>query len=159
MNKVVVVFLKNENLVKTMIENGIWVKENDVPVTPLSAPVTKVSVSNIPLFIGNDVIVKEPSRFRKIAGGVKTIPIGCKNALLKQNQGLQRVVENNVATEDRLQAETVNVECDMMNIQKESNTEVRQGIHVVNDDEKPSGSGVSDGSAQQNTDGPKCEAF
>lgn len=46
MNKVVVVFLKKENLVKTMIEKGIWVQENDVPVTPLSAPVTKVTVSN-----------------------------------------------------------------------------------------------------------------
>lgn len=46
MNKAVVVFLKNEHLVKTMIENGIWVKEMYVPVTPLSAPATKVTVSN-----------------------------------------------------------------------------------------------------------------
>lgn len=59
-------------------------------------------------------------------------------------------------TEDSLQAETVNVESGVMSIQKESNIEVRQAVHVVNYNEKPSGSA---GSAQKNTDGPDCEAF
>lgn len=90
MNKAVVVFLKNEHLVKTMIENGIWVKETYVPVTPLSAPATKVTVSNVPPFISSDSIVKELSRFGKIAGGVKMIPLGCKNASLKHVLSFRR---------------------------------------------------------------------
>lgn len=90
MNKAVVVFLKNEHLVKNMIENGIWVKETYVAVTPLSAPATKVTVSNVPPFISSDSIVKELSRFGKIAGGVKIIPLGCKNASLKHVLSFRR---------------------------------------------------------------------
>lgn len=44
MNKAALVFLKNLNLVTTMIENG---NLRHVPVTPLSAPATDVTVSNV----------------------------------------------------------------------------------------------------------------
>lgn len=37
MNKAVVVFLRNENQVKNLIERGIWINETYVPLTPLSA--------------------------------------------------------------------------------------------------------------------------
>ncbi|KAI7811476.1 hypothetical protein IRJ41_016490 [Triplophysa rosa] len=66
MNKAVVVFLKS----------GIWVKETFVPVTPLSAPATKVTLM----------------RFGKIASPVKTVPLGCKNAALKHVISFRRHV-------------------------------------------------------------------
>ncbi len=58
MNKAMVVFLKTEQLVNQLTESGIWIKEMFVPVTPLAAPATKVTISNVPPFISNDAITK-----------------------------------------------------------------------------------------------------
>jgi len=80
MNKAVIVFLKTEQLVNQVSENGLWIKETFVPVTPLTAPATKVTVSNVPPFVSNDAIVKELSRYGKVASPVRNIPLGCKNA-------------------------------------------------------------------------------
>lgn len=92
MNKAVVVFLKNENQVKTLIESGIWINETYVHITPLSAPATKIIISNVPPFVGNESIVKELTRFGKIAGAVKEISLGCKNAALKHVLSFRRHV-------------------------------------------------------------------
>jgi len=92
MNKAVVVFLKSENQVKTLIESGIWINETYVPITPLSAPATKIVISNVPPFVGNEIIIKELTRFGKIAGAIKEIPLGCKNAALKHVLSFRRHV-------------------------------------------------------------------
>ncbi len=92
MNKAVVVFLKSESLVNELTVSGIWVKETFVPVTPLSAPATKVTVSNAPPFISNEAIVKELLRFGKIASPVKAVPLGCKDAALKHVLSFRRHV-------------------------------------------------------------------
>lgn len=92
MNKAVVVFLKSEALVNELTVSGIWVKETFVPVTPLSAPATKVIVSNAPPFISNEAIVKELLRFGKIASPVKAVPLGCKDAALKHVLSFRRMV-------------------------------------------------------------------
>ncbi len=63
MHKAVVVFLKNEKQVKDLIESGIWINETFVPITPLSVPATKVIISNVPPFIGNEGITRELTRF------------------------------------------------------------------------------------------------
>jgi len=57
----IVVFLKSEALVNQLavVAYGI---------TPLSAPATKVTISNVPPFVCNDVITKELQRFGNIAG-------------------------------------------------------------------------------------------
>ncbi len=92
MNKAMVVFLKSEPLVNELTVSGIWVKEMFVPVTPLSAPATKVTISNVPPFISNEIILKELQRFGKIASPVKTIPLGCKNAALKHVLSFRRQI-------------------------------------------------------------------
>jgi len=92
MNKAVVVFLKSEALVNQLTVSGIWVKEAFVPVTPLSAPATKVTISNVPPFVSNDVIIKELQRFGKIAGPARMIPLGCKNTALKHVLSFRRQV-------------------------------------------------------------------
>ncbi len=58
MNKAVVVFLKAEALVNKLTVDGLWVKEAFVPVSPLSAPATKITISNVPPFVSNVVIIK-----------------------------------------------------------------------------------------------------
>ncbi|XP_050957201.1 uncharacterized protein LOC127158092 [Labeo rohita] len=66
MYKAIVVFLKSEALVNQLTVSGVWVKESFVPVTPLSAPETKITVSNVPPFISNDAIIKELGRFEPV---------------------------------------------------------------------------------------------
>ncbi len=92
MNKAVVVFFKSEPLVNELTVSGIWVKEMFVPVTPLSAPATKVTISNGPHFLSNETILKELQRFGKIASPIKTIHLGCKNAALKHVLSFRRQI-------------------------------------------------------------------
>lgn len=58
-DNILIVFLKTEQLVNQVTENGLWIKEMFVPVTPLTAPATKVTISNVPPFVSNDAIVKK----------------------------------------------------------------------------------------------------
>lgn len=101
MNKAIVVFLKSEALVNELTVNGIWVKETFVSVTPLSAPATRVTVSNIPPFVPNEVVTKELTRFGKIASPVKSIPLGCKNSMLKHVLSFRRQVYMFLTTPDK----------------------------------------------------------
>lgn len=92
MNKAVVVFFKSDSLVNQLTVSGIWVKETFVTVTPLSAPATKITISNVPPFISNETVTKELQRFGKIAGPVRMIPLGCKNAALRHVLSFRRHV-------------------------------------------------------------------
>lgn len=101
MNKAVVVFLKTEQHVNQIIENGLWVKGMFVPVTPLYAPATKVTISNVPPFIKSEVIVKELSRFGKVVSPVKVVPLGCKNPALKHVMSFRRQVHMFLNSQDK----------------------------------------------------------
>lgn len=101
MNKAVVVFLKSESLVNQLIVSGIWVKETFVRVNPLSTPATKITISNVPPFISDEMITKELQRFGKIAGPVRTIPLGCKNVALKHVLSFRRQVYMFLNSPDR----------------------------------------------------------
>ncbi|KAL7838604.1 hypothetical protein AOLI_G00270080 [Acnodon oligacanthus] len=91
MNKAVVVFLV-ESCVSRLTESGIWVKGNMVQVSPLSAPATRVIVSNVPPFIKNEVLLKELARFGKFASDMKMIPLGCKNSAVRHVLSFRRQV-------------------------------------------------------------------
>ena len=54
MNEAVVGFLKSAEQVSSLIESGIFVKETDIPIHPLSAPANRVTISNVPAFIENE---------------------------------------------------------------------------------------------------------
>lgn len=92
MNKSIVVFLKSDSMVNQLTVSGIWVKEKFVTVTPLSAPATKIIISNVPPFISNETITKELQRFGKISSSVRMIPLGCKNNALKHVLSFRRQV-------------------------------------------------------------------
>ena len=92
MNKAVVVFFKRVNFASLIIASGLWIKGVFVQVNPLSAPATRVTISNVPPFIKSDAIEKELSRFGKFAGPMRMIPLGCKTAELKHVMSFRRQI-------------------------------------------------------------------
>ena len=54
-----------------------------VQVTPLFSPSVRVTLSNVPPFIPNDVIQRELLCFGKFASAIKMISLVCKNPELK----------------------------------------------------------------------------
>lgn len=63
-----------------------------VVVSPLVAPTTRVTVSNVPPFIPNDEIERVLSRYGKFASAIKTLRLGCKNEALKHVMSFRRQV-------------------------------------------------------------------
>ncbi|KAK2836049.1 hypothetical protein Q5P01_016533 [Channa striata] len=92
MNKAVVVFLKTEEDVNSLIESGVVIRDMFVQVSPLSAPSTRITVSGVPPFIPSELLANELRRFGKFASGFKTVSLGCKDPKLKHVQSLRRHV-------------------------------------------------------------------
>lgn len=92
MNQAVVVFLKEPNLVNRLIVSGLTVKDAFVQLSPLYTLTTKVTVSNIPPFVSNDVVQRELVRFGKIVSPFKTVALGCKHPALKHVASFRRYV-------------------------------------------------------------------
>lgn len=92
MNKAVVFFVKEEKLVNRLIVNGIVVGGEFVIVSPLVTPMTKVYISNVSPFIGNEYIERALVQYGKCASAIKTIPLGCKNEALKHVMSFRRQV-------------------------------------------------------------------
>lgn len=90
MNKAVVIFFKKVSFASKLIASGLWIKGVFVQVNPLSAPATRVTISNVPPFIKNETIERELSRFGKFAGPMRMIPLGCKTADLKHVLSFRR---------------------------------------------------------------------
>ncbi len=59
MNKAVVVFLKEQNLVNRLIVNGLVINGAFLQLSPLYAPSTKVTISNVPPFVADEVLQRE----------------------------------------------------------------------------------------------------
>ncbi len=57
-------------------------KDSFLSITPLHAPATKVTISNVPPFVKDDAIIRELTQLGKMASAVKTILLGCKSAKL-----------------------------------------------------------------------------
>lgn len=92
MNKAIVVFLREEQLVARLIDSGIVINGTFCSVFPLATLTTKVTISNVPPFISDDVIERELVRYGKIASPIKTVSLGCKNAALKHVMSFRRQV-------------------------------------------------------------------
>ncbi|KAL1253305.1 hypothetical protein QQF64_017998 [Cirrhinus molitorella] len=92
MNKAVVVFLKEEQLVAQLIESGVVISGSFCPILPLATLTSKVTISNVPPFIPDEVIERELVRFGRIASPIKVILLGCKNSELKHVMSFRRQV-------------------------------------------------------------------
>ncbi|XP_029019281.2 uncharacterized protein LOC114862777 [Betta splendens] len=78
MNGAVVIFLDSVDKVHKVIENGIVINGDSISVSPLTQPAKKVTVSNVPPFVSDELFRKELSRHGKIVSPIKKLPSGCK---------------------------------------------------------------------------------
>lgn len=92
MNKAVVVFLKEERHVHQLIRSAVFIWDVFVSVSPLSTPSMRITVSGVPLFIPNNLLENELSRFCKFASTFVTVSLGCRDPKLKDVQSLRRQV-------------------------------------------------------------------
>lgn len=77
MNGAVVIFLDSIDKVKAVVANRVVSNDAFVPVSPLTQPARKVILSNVPPFIGDEVLERELSRHGKIVSPIKKLPSGC----------------------------------------------------------------------------------
>uniref|UniRef100_A0AAQ4RI02 Aminopeptidase n=1 Tax=Gasterosteus aculeatus aculeatus TaxID=481459 RepID=A0AAQ4RI02_GASAC len=83
MNNAVVIFLDSVEKADAVVVSGIAVHGALVPVLPLSTPAVRVTVSNVPPFIGDEALVEELSKYGKVVSPVKKVSSGCKSPLLR----------------------------------------------------------------------------
>ncbi|KAK6493062.1 hypothetical protein HHUSO_G2538, partial [Huso huso] len=84
MNKAIVVFLNDEQLVHRVVVEGLTIKEKFVSVLPLSSPTgPTVILSNVPPFIENEKLARELARYGKLMSPIKPILLGCKHPEVK----------------------------------------------------------------------------
>lgn len=92
MNKAIVVFVKTIELANQLVDSGIVINGMFTSVLPLSTPAKKVTLSNVPPFIANEVLAKMLSRYGRLVSQIKMIPIGCKSPQLKHVISFRRYV-------------------------------------------------------------------
>ncbi|TWW81727.1 Transposon TX1 uncharacterized 82 kDa protein ORF 1 [Takifugu flavidus] len=100
MSKMVVVFVDNTDKADQLVTTGVVINGELTPVLPLSNPVKKVVVSNVPPFFKNDMLLRELSRHGRIVSPMRLIPLGTKSPLLRHVVSFRRqvsmVLNNNV---------------------------------------------------------------
>lgn len=90
MNKAIVFFLSESQMVDDLVESGLVINDTFVPVLPLSSPSKKVVLSNVPPFIRNEKLEQILQRYGKIASPIKMIPLGCRNQEIKHVMSFRR---------------------------------------------------------------------
>lgn len=90
MNKAVVVFLADVQMVDSLVERGITINDTFVPVLPLSSPSKKIVLSNVPPFIKNEAIQGVLERYGRLTAPIKMIPLGLKNPNIKHVMSFRR---------------------------------------------------------------------
>ncbi len=66
MNNAIVVFVKTVDLANQLVESGVVINGIFTPVLPLSTPSKRVTLSNVPPFISNEVLTGMLSRYGKL---------------------------------------------------------------------------------------------
>ena len=92
MNGAVVIFVDSVAKENKEVETGIVVKNSFVSVSPLTTPAASVTISNIPPFIGEEVLIRELSRHGKIVSAIRKLPSGFKSPLMIHVVGYRRQV-------------------------------------------------------------------
>ena len=92
MNGAVVMFVDSVAKANKVVETGIVVNDSFVSVSPLTTPAARVTISNIPPFIGDELLVKELSRHGKVVSAIRKLPSGFKSPLMRHVVGYRRQV-------------------------------------------------------------------
>lgn len=90
MNKAVVVFLSEVEMVDRLVEEGLVIKDEFVSVLPLSNPSKRVVLSNVPPVASDEMLGKVLERYGKVLGSIKMIHLGCKSAEFKHVTSFRR---------------------------------------------------------------------
>ncbi|KAI2655608.1 Transposon TX1 uncharacterized 82 kDa protein [Labeo rohita] len=85
MNNGVVIFVDSVDKVAMIVEQGVEVKDTFVQAVPLVSPAKRIVLSQVPPFIGNEMLARELSRHG-------TISLGCKSPQLKHVVSFRRQV-------------------------------------------------------------------
>lgn len=99
MNNATVLFLCTIEKANILVETGIVVDSLFTPVLPLSTPLKKITLSNVPPFLSDDILSQTLSRYGKLVSPIKKIPISGESPLLKHVVSFRRFV-NTVMNDD-----------------------------------------------------------
>ncbi|TWW77610.1 Transposon TX1 uncharacterized 82 kDa protein ORF 1 [Takifugu flavidus] len=92
MNKMVVVFVGSTDKADQLVAAGVAIKGEHTPMFPLSNPAKSVVVSNVPLFIKNEMLLRELSRHGRIVSPMRFFALGAKSLLLRHVVSFRRHV-------------------------------------------------------------------
>jgi len=90
MNNATVIFLSNVEKVNQAVESGIVIGGDFVQVLPLTLPSKRVTLSNVPPFLSDQIITEALSRYGKLVSPIKKIPISTGSPLLKHIVSFRR---------------------------------------------------------------------
>ncbi len=90
MNNATVIFLNSVERANEVVARGIIIDETLTPVLPLLLPSKKITISNIPPFLSDDILKQALSRYGKLISPIKKITIGCESPLLKHIVSFRR---------------------------------------------------------------------
>ncbi|XP_044074679.1 ras-related protein Rab-36 isoform X1 [Siniperca chuatsi] len=90
MNGATVIFLNTVERANEVVVRGISIDDILTPVLPLMLPSKKVTISNIPPFLSDDIVAQALSRYGKLVSPIKKIVIGCESPLLKHIVSFRR---------------------------------------------------------------------
>ncbi len=68
-----------------LVEQGIVIGGEFVSVLPLSLPAKKVTLSNVPPFVSDEILTQTLSRYGKLVSPMKKIPSCSESPLLKHS--------------------------------------------------------------------------
>ncbi|KAI3369189.1 hypothetical protein L3Q82_026139 [Scortum barcoo] len=87
MNGAVLIFLDSPEKVSDVVVSGVVIQDSFTPVHPLVNPARKITISNVPPFIRNEVLAKELSRFGQLVSPIKDAVSGPLNPPLLKTRG------------------------------------------------------------------------
>ncbi len=83
--------MKEQNLVNRLIVNGLVINGAFfLQLSPLYATVHKVTISNVPPFVADEVFTARTGTIGKVVSPFKTISLGCKHPSLRHVVSFRR---------------------------------------------------------------------
>ncbi len=92
MNNAIVIFLDSVDKANDLVEQGIVIRGEFVSVLPLSLPAKKVTLSNVPPFVSDEILTQALLRHGKLVSPIKKIPLRSESPLLKHIVSFRRFV-------------------------------------------------------------------
>ncbi len=86
------VFVKENDMVDFLCANGLQVNGHYLDVHPLQRPYSKLTLSGVPPFIPNEVLLHHLQPFGKAVSAMRYIPLGCKTERLSHVKSFRRHV-------------------------------------------------------------------